>query len=1261
MSVREIPIGIRAHTELIKKDEGNKPDKPDKPDKPERIEYGRRVLVLDTETTADVYQNLLIGQALLHQDNKEEGAYLFYGEGLTREQMETVKEYAEINEMKLLPREEFVKQVFLPELLVNGTVCVGFNLFFDLPRLAIGVKTREKGKLKDSFELILTENKFDPTLIIHSIDSKKSMFSFKFPTFGKKQERAKHWRQGRFLDLRQLTFALTNESHSLESACNLFGVPYKKREVEHGKIDYDYLLYNYEDVEATLKLYCNLMKEYKKHPIELEPGFAYSPATIGKAYYKAMGIKPLSEIQPDFPKEVLGHAMASYYGGRSECHYRGKPVKDFHTDVVSMYPSVFTLQNLWSWVIADGFTVIDCTDEIKTFLEGITLEDLFQKETWPKIPALVCIIPQGDLLPVRAEYHDHYQIGLNYLTLPKELLKRLGYEGLWYTLADVIASKILTGKIPYIVKAIRIIPGKAQEGLKEVKLRGSVPVDPAKDNFFKKIIELRKEFKDKVKSKGDENDSLQMFLKILANATSYGIYVQLTREESDKELALEVFGADHFQIEKTKDYERPGNYYNPLIATMITGAARLVLAMIERTVYDLGGNYAFCDTDSMSIIDLVNDRPEEIGKQVIEKFKSLLPYDFGGSLLEAEDYNWELVDWNKNTDKGNIRKEEEIYYPLYCYIISAKRYVLYNLIPDGKGSYRIVIRKKSDHGLGHLLPPEEREGQKNDWWIDEVWKRIISLTHNLPYENPGWFMLPAFARQTITKPSIYRIFNREVKNLPYGKTVKPGNFMLVGYPAGSFFIGSSLIDKFYCQKYHAVGFSHCRNKNECEFASSCLANVHVFPIAPFAKEKDNWQEMNWIDKNTKRPVKVAVMPESIEVTNNMSNEGFTLIKTYWDFIKDYHLHPEFKFDDEQSNPCTKTTKGLLFRTHVIAIDVIHIGKETNTLQDEEEQAVLIDEMNESKRLLEYKKDKQSKLDMEQWEELREILKEKAKPRKVWAEKLGITLPFFKDLLNGRYNPSEEIYFRIIELCSKEEIKIPDGKKPIPKNFSDGTKGYIYPLRELAHSLGVKVDIAKRALKDFIFELNNVDYINTSSDFMQMYIKGRTNYLQAKLEEKKRNEIQNLKGKGWHWNTSKEVEYLTFDFTDIIKVRVKKKSGKIWSNIQVRLKDNLILNVLQQDNELAFKLGLFPKPKEIMEGEPKEFESNGYTTNFYDWQKYNPWISVNSTSEHYKVDIETLKADVASGKFQQSEVKLEKGKMFVNALTAWKLYGKEKKA
>ncbi|MEM3442261.1 MAG: DNA polymerase [Candidatus Bathyarchaeia archaeon] len=800
MSVREIPVAIRAHAE-VKRLKDKKIAKGRKGTSKEdlRKPYGKRVMVIDTETATDIYQNLLFGQAAIYEgtnqayiDGLEKEAYLFYGDNLTEEDMKILREYAKASGLKLLSRQEFVDKVFWPEVWELGTLCVGFNLPFDLSRLAISVKTFACGEHESEFELRLSDSTYKPTILIKPIDSRKAFISLRFPTRPKRQSERIPFRQGRFLDLRTLVFALTNESHSLESACELYQVEHgKERAAEHGKITWNYLSYNSRDVLATIELYCKVKEEFDRHPITLEAGKAYSPASIGKAYYKAMGIKPFHEKQPDFPKEILGYAMAAYYGGRAECHYRGKPVKVFHTDVASMYPSVFTLQDLWSWVIAGRLDVVEATEEIKRLVDGISLEGLFNKEAWKNVPGLVLVKPDYELLPVRAEYgrESGYQIGLNYLTADKPF---------WYTLADVIACKLLTGKTPEIIKGLKIVPVGVQEGLQPVKIRGEIPLDPAKDNFFKRVIELRKEVKGRVKQSGDEADAMQLFLKILANSASYGVYIEINREDFDEEAEIDVYGTEHFTVKN--DYaEINGRYYNPLVAVMITGAARLILAMIEKTVCDLGGDYAFCDTDSMSIIDLVNGRPEEIGKQVVEKFKRLMPYDFGGSLLEAEDYNWERVDWNKDTDKGNVKKGK--YYPLYCYMVSAKRYVLYNLIPGGEGNCRIVTRKKSDHGLGHLRSPIE--GKKNDW-INHLWKRVISNEHNLPYEEPDWFYLPAFAQLSIGKPSIYRILNRD-DSLPYSEQVKPFNFVLVAYPVEDKIFGRHVINKFYCRKYQAVG------------------------------------------------------------------------------------------------------------------------------------------------------------------------------------------------------------------------------------------------------------------------------------------------------------------------------------------------------------------------------------------------------------------------------------------------------------------------
>ena len=49
------------------------------------------------------------------------------------------------------------------------------------------------------------------------------------------------------------------------------------------------------------------------------------------------------------------------------------------------------------------------------------------------------------------------------------------------------------GKVPQIVRAIRMVPDGKQAGMRSVNLRGSmVEIDPYKDDLFRKVIEQRK-------------------------------------------------------------------------------------------------------------------------------------------------------------------------------------------------------------------------------------------------------------------------------------------------------------------------------------------------------------------------------------------------------------------------------------------------------------------------------------------------------------------------------------------------------------------------------------------------------------------------------------------------------------------------------------------------------------------------------------------------------------------------------------------------
>jgi hypothetical protein len=84
---------------------------------------------------------------------------------------------------------------------------------------------------------------------------------------------------------------------------------------------------------------------------------------------------------------------------------------------------------------------------------------------------------------------------------------------------------------------------------------------------------------------------------------------------------------------------------------------------------------------------------------------------------------------------------------LWCYAISAKRYTLFNL-DDETG--RPLVRKYSEHGLGHLLnptdPPDtedlDEEDEERRAWMKLLWEGLVTEAFGLPFDWPVWLDPP---------------------------------------------------------------------------------------------------------------------------------------------------------------------------------------------------------------------------------------------------------------------------------------------------------------------------------------------------------------------------------------------------------------------------------------------------------------------------------------------------------------------------------------
>lgn len=130
--------------------------------------------------------------------------------------------------------------------------------------------------------------------------------------------------------------------------------------------------------------------------------------SIGKEFLKQMGMKSFKEKNPEFSDEVIGNTMIGYFGGRTECKIRKTTTKVDLLDFLSMYPTVCTLQDLWKFVIAESIGYNDVTDEIRNFVDKFNLEDLQNKDNWKQFQAIVQVMPEDDVLSIRAQYGDKH-------------------------------------------------------------------------------------------------------------------------------------------------------------------------------------------------------------------------------------------------------------------------------------------------------------------------------------------------------------------------------------------------------------------------------------------------------------------------------------------------------------------------------------------------------------------------------------------------------------------------------------------------------------------------------------------------------------------------------------------------------------------------------------------------------------------------------------------------------------------------------------
>ena len=426
-----------------------------------------------------------------------------------------------------------------------------------------------------------------------------------------------------------------------------------------------------------------------------------------------------------------------------------------------------------------------------------------------------------------------------------------------------------------------------------------VEIKPAEMDFYQKVIEQKESHK-------KTNEALAEFLKVLANSGSYGLFVEVNIERKKKEKNVNYFSGEVRGRVASNYVEKPGAWYFPPLATLITSGGRLLLAMLEKSVQEMDGGYLFCDTDSLCIVGSEKGgfveclggpvtRGKTPGikalsldevKSIAHKFRKLNPYDpsLVPEILKIEKVNY--VDFDP---KKPFRQ-------LFGYAISAKRYALYSQTDND-----IHIQKASGHGLGYLFAPKaskrKEEDEETPRWVMEAWEYLLRKTLNLPSKDPRWLDLPAMMRMVVTTPNVFKHRRPE--------WLGPFNFFLFpllsetfgGYPAG------------------------------------CDKSNFVF-ITPYESDRRKWSSLKGVNLADGEPYEISMRPTP--------NQGTVMPESFRILLRKYLGKAEVKSLAPDGTPCTGTTRGLLQRARIIAGKLIPVGKETDRRWEQGEDPSMID-------------------------------------------------------------------------------------------------------------------------------------------------------------------------------------------------------------------------------------------------------------------------------------------------------------------------------
>ncbi len=104
---------------------------------------------------------------------------------------------------------------------------------------------------------------------------------------------------------------------------------------------------------------------------------------------------------------------------------------------------------------------------------------------------------------------------------------------------------------------------------------------------------------------------------------------------------------------------------------------------------------------------------------------------------------------------------------------------------------------------------------------------------------------------------------------------------------------------------------------------------HFHLIAPYTRDARQWTKLRWTDIYSGDSFAVTTRSQGLD-------ERAARVQSYGDVITRYRTHPEPKSLGPDGLPCGRRTVGQLRRRPVVLGELVHIGKETNQLEEVEQ-------------------------------------------------------------------------------------------------------------------------------------------------------------------------------------------------------------------------------------------------------------------------------------------------------------------------------------